>query len=486
MNLQFTIPGAVTRKYISENKGRGLFAEKSFEKDEVIFSERPLFSVQHVYNRSTAWTCGNCFKFLGSLNRQLAHYKKLFGIKDQISIPESPDVCNQQLNQYEFQTKVFSCFAKCGEKYCSEECRNLSFYNHHQILCVGEQTAENNPIYLFKKHSIETNELFFLAAQAIAFLICKVGNDDGLFQQQQQQQHQQQQQQQQQQNSTITTTTTTTTSTTNPSNKNVNNMVDSICKEFFQEYTHREWWDVRIDGNFTHEEAKIWSHESLDLLRKALVPILQSNPRTNNQQFIETILSMEFYSHLLGLLEMNDNSIGFSSPLEMFRKNLHQLPISEKDKKQCDKAMESVVEAFRDHHRGEEEECNDDECNDHNHTHGSGGAMIQDDDHDVEMMDDQDEFDDEEEIFPSFDGFGIFGLQAMVNHSCEPNVTVVFSDKDNRAYIKALRKIEANEELTHSYIDESEPYDDRQKELITYGFVCTCPKCLNEKKIISQ
>eukprot|EP00889_Picochlorum_renovo_P002654 jgi/Picre1/29684/NNA_005067.t1 len=33
-------------------------------------------------------------------------------------------------------------------------------------------------------------------------------------------------------------------------------------------------------------------------------------------------------------------------------------------------------------------------------------------------------------------------------------------------------------ELTVSYIDENEDYEERQKQLQDYGFECTCAKCL--------
>ncbi|EGC38772.1 hypothetical protein DICPUDRAFT_75630 [Dictyostelium purpureum] len=464
MNLNFQIPGVVSRRYISEIKGRGLFAEKTFEKGDVVFSERPLFSVQHVYNRATAWTCGNCFRFLGSLNKQMLHYRKVFGIREQSELPEF------DFPPYTFQTKVFSCFAKCGEKYCSEECRNEAFYNHHQVLCVGEQTPENNPMYLFKKHSIDTNELFLLAAQAIAYLICKVGNDQPMVENSNTTTS----------SNTTTTTTTTSSSSTNESQQNIP-LAERICKEFFQEYQHRDWWDVRIDDNFTNEEARKWSQESLELLRKALLPLLQNNPRTNNAVFINTILSMEFYSHLLGLLEMNDNSIGFFNPLETFRRNLDTIPnIPQNHKDHIKSIMHSTVEEFRKYLGYQEEECDEEGC-DHDHSghmmdgsgHESHGHHH---DHGDSAMDENEE-EEVEEVFPSFDGYGIFGLQAMVNHSCEPNINVAFSNSDNRAHIMALRRIEAGEELYHSYIDEELPYDIRQEDLVTYGFKCECRKC---------
>ncbi|EFA86539.1 hypothetical protein PPL_00338 [Heterostelium album PN500] len=450
MDVRFSIPGVVVRRYINDIKGNGLFAEKSFKKDEIIFSESPMFAVQHVYNRPIAWTCGNCYRFLGSLNRQIQHYRTVFGVKEKTELVAFPE----GTNQYEFKTGLYSCFAKCGEKYCSEECRKTAFDNHHQILCVGEHTPETSALYQFKKHAIDNNELFFLAAQVISFLVCRV-----------QQLHNDQ-----------------------------NGVRDIICAELFKQYTHRAWWDVRIDGNFTMEEAKRWSADSLALLQKAMMPILTSHPKTNDQKFISTILSMDFYSHLLGMLEMNDNSIGFKSPLEQFRKNLSAINSPEQYKQHSNNVMKSVIESFRQYHAEQEDECDDDDCDHdhameqdgHDHKSGHGHSshdeedMMEDDDH---MHDEkaEGEEEDDEEVFPGFDGFGVFGLQAMINHSCVPNCLVVFEQGSSLAYIKALRDIVPGEELFHSYIEESAPFEERSQELVTYGFNCDCPKCTSER-----
>src|SRR3712207_2844980 len=39
---------------------------------------------------------------------------------------------------------------------------------HHELLCVGAINSTMHPLYLFKEHAILNNELFLLAAQAIA------------------------------------------------------------------------------------------------------------------------------------------------------------------------------------------------------------------------------------------------------------------------------------------------------------------------------
>ncbi|EGG23171.1 hypothetical protein DFA_05303, partial [Cavenderia fasciculata] len=464
MELHHSIPGVVTKRYISETKGRGVFTEKSFSSGEVIFSEAPLFSVQHVYNRTTAWTCAHCFRFLGSLNKQLNHYRRVFKLVGD----KAGDFIETDQNPYDYSTGVVSCFAKCGEKYCSEQCRETAFNRHHQLLCVGGDSDESSPLYKFKLHAIDSNELFFLGGQIIASLVSRVmtANDP--------------------------------------------NLASVICQEFLKQYCHRAWWEVRIDDNFTEQEARTWSAESLDLLRKYLYPILTSHPLTNNQTFIETLLSMEFYSHILGMLEMNDNSIGFSHPLEKFRRHIDDTnkPVPEQFRAHSQNAMKKVVEALRQYHAENEDDCDDEECNHqdhdmadgnghahghaHGHGHGHSGMDTEEEEEMREMeseqkMNDMEDDDDEDyDVFPSFDGFGMFGLQAMINHSCEPNCLVVFDNGSNFAHIKALRDIQAGEELYHSYIDENTPFEEREQELITYGFKCICRKCVSERPITNN
>lgn len=55
--------------------------------------------------------------------------------------------------------------------------------------------------------------------------------------------------------------------------------------------------------------------ESLELLKQAfMVPILTQFPNAQ----IQDLFTMEFYSHLIGMLEMYDNTIGILKPFYRF------------------------------------------------------------------------------------------------------------------------------------------------------------------------
>ncbi|PWV08307.1 hypothetical protein C3747_91g55 [Trypanosoma cruzi] len=79
-------------------------------------------------------------------------------------------------------------------------------------------------------------------------------------------------------------------------------------------------------------------------------------------------------------------------------------------------------------------------------------------------------------------GQGVYTVGCLFNHSCEPNLQVVYSESgDETLSVVALRDIEPGEELCISYIDESLSYPERQQELYEhYLFFCQCPKCERE------
>lgn len=76
-------------------------------------------------------------------------------------------------------------------------------------------------------------------------------------------------------------------------------------------------------------------------------------------------------------------------------------------------------------------------------------------------------------------GTALFRVANTLNHSCAPNCQFASTTDDHRLAVVATRDIAPGEELLVSYIDETRPYAERQRELLQrYSFHCTCPKCL--------
>jgi hypothetical protein len=87
------------------------------------------------------------------------------------------------------------------------------------------------------------------------------------------------------------------------------------------------------------------------------------------------------------------------------------------------------------------------------------------------------------------DGGLVYLVLARINHSCRPNAltndpkVVSGSHEPCKKLLIAKRDIAENEEITISYLDESEllePLAERRKRLRRFGFECTCVRCVEE------
>ncbi|KAI6139859.1 hypothetical protein EDD17DRAFT_335437 [Pisolithus thermaeus] len=87
-------------------------------------------------------------------------------------------------------------------------------------------------------------------------------------------------------------------------------------------------------------------------------------------------------------------------------------------------------------------------------------------------------------------GVAVSPLVALINHSCAPNVVVVFprskKDSGNEPLVKvvALRNIAPGEEILMSYVDTTLPKSLRQNALTeTYNFQCCCKACIESSEV---
>ncbi|ELR21550.1 Histone-lysine N-methyltransferase [Acanthamoeba castellanii str. Neff] len=246
------------------------------------------------------------------------------------------------------------------------------------------------------------------------------------------------------------------------------------------------------------------------------------------------LFTPDFYSHLLGLLEMNQNAIRIVSPLQTYATLLHDHLFPSEAQAQETALGElgnGELPSFTDAHttqntwerlnamselltlveqiQGDDDECDDDDEDEdadggsgHHHAHdkkakakhhedseedegdrkGKGKSKAErGSDSEAETAEEEDD-NKPVELFPPFEGFGLFPIAAMMNHSCEPNTQVKFG-RNREAVVVALCDIAEGEELTHSYIENDRPLAERQADLLEYNFVCQCVRCLKETTV---
>jgi hypothetical protein len=79
-------------------------------------------------------------------------------------------------------------------------------------------------------------------------------------------------------------------------------------------------------------------------------------------------------------------------------------------------------------------------------------------------------------------GSALSVLMGWHNHDCTPNAHAVV-DSDGSVVIRAIRDLKRGDEVTISYVDIREPYQERRKTLQShYGFECVCQRCTTEQR----
>ncbi|ELK10625.1 SET and MYND domain-containing protein 3 [Pteropus alecto] len=78
-------------------------------------------------------------------------------------------------------------------------------------------------------------------------------------------------------------------------------------------------------------------------------------------------------------------------------------------------------------------------------------------------------------------GVGLYPSMSLLNHSCDPNCSIVFNGP--HLLLRAVRDIEAGEELTICYLDMLMTSEERRKQLRDqYCFECDCSRCQTQDK----
>ena len=101
------------------------------------------------------------------------------------------------------------------------------------------------------------------------------------------------------------------------------------------------------------------------------------------------------------------------------------------------------------------------------------------------------EAEDDSELDNSFDSnngviparIGVGTAFSMFNHDCKPNADWVPGTDPKKVVFRANRNIDKNEEITISYLCDEQLKDDvdgRRNIIKSWGFTCTCDRCIRE------
>ncbi|KAI9909284.1 hypothetical protein PsorP6_015309 [Peronosclerospora sorghi] len=87
--------------------------------------------------------------------------------------------------------------------------------------------------------------------------------------------------------------------------------------------------------------------------------------------------------------------------------------------------------------------------------------------------------------YPGIEGTALFPIICTMNHSCDPNCTVLYT-KNGHGHVVAIRDIPKGEELCICYIDIDMDVETRAAHLREYKFKCFCPRCVLERQAAAE
>lgn len=377
--------------------------------------------------------------------------------KNQLIFVERPLLALQSLHNMSINLVCSHCFATMGSldtrwglvsgRYskrqvddstiiqCRSKCGHVYCCNEckedawkrHALLCTGCIEDNDHPLIQFKVHAVEHNEIFLMVADAV-----------------------------------------------------VGMLLDTDFCDKMLDFCSTPWWHVATepllkspaglaDATFLDGTLRRLCHESSALLKQALVLHKEIDVAR-----VHELCTTESFGKLIGAFEQNAIGIRQRNPLCRSILDTHERRKYHKDLMECLKqaGMMSDVDETKDSHN----EYSDDEI-------AHFLASLE--------MDEQASCDDLDGIFTPLDGTAMYATACKMNHSCHPNVVVLYKQPSIGKmplciHIVALRDIEEGEELCISYIDSSEPVESRREELGNYGFECQCEKCVRESNACSD
>lgn len=303
----------------------------------------------------------------------------------------------------------------CGVIYCSEKCQKIAYDEHHAILCTHSEDNES-PMGSFVNHTLVTNEIFQLAAKVVAKILRRFVATHDM--------------------------------------SHARKPVDMFCK--------MPWWDVITSEDDLEEEG-----ETLEEYRERFKSLLaqthekfMTGLRDNLAQLAakdklnglsvdavlgsaDEVLTLDFFSRIVGMFEMNNISMEVDHPFHALGEALSEA--SSEDKKEMPAMLvrvKNALEKFSEEHKIHFHDDEDDEGGAHA---GCGHDHAHDHSHDHDHAHGEDDEDDEcfavDDDFVGVEGTALFSGICTMNHSCDPNCTVLYT-KDGGAHVFAVHDIE--------------------------------------------
>eukprot|EP00268_Persea_americana_P008899 TRINITY_DN1348_c1_g1_i2.p1 TRINITY_DN1348_c1_g1~~TRINITY_DN1348_c1_g1_i2.p1 ORF type:complete len:494 (+),score=102.90 TRINITY_DN1348_c1_g1_i2:197-1678(+) len=343
----------------SEKYGKGVYASLDFRDGDLILKDQMLVGAQHSSNKLDCLVCSHCFCYIGSIELQIGrrlylqalrlskHKETTFESSSDYSEEDCPIELSDEDNNFHAKNldklqsassdtneinlipkeiieslmngglalpyskqfplpSIVPCPGGCEEEhYCSKLCAEADWELYHSLLCTGKGSSSHTEAVLkFIEHANATNDIFLLAAKAIAFTILKYRKlkSTNLIDQKQ--------------------------------NFRVNGMDDSSFSLLMEAWKpismgfKKRWWEciaLPDDIDSCNEasfrmQIKELAFTSVQLLREAIF-----------DKECAPLFSLDIYGHIIGMFELNNLDLVVASPVEDYFIHIDDLPCLQKE-----------------------------------------------------------------------------------------------------------------------------------------------------------
>ncbi|TDH66174.1 hypothetical protein CCR75_008466 [Bremia lactucae] len=498
-------------------KGKAIYANQNLPKATRIWTESPLVAMQHELNQRRLPCCQFCYlPLLGDAYRQWHDIVTRYNQNLKETSPGDKSTKPVKANALEEALKLLHISSQscgmagpgakcaCGEIYCSKLCQMRALHEYHAILCPRSNMC--SAMGEFLNHTRHTNDIFVLAAKVIArvlsrFLVwrdvIKAREPIDMFYKKPwwevvMIEHGEEESSHSNPLNSDTTTvghqinfdSRTSTWTDDRSPTDVKDVDETNCSNATTQQIKDSHWSVVSTQAQCLQEVLTITHQLLvDALECNLVRLeregqLRSVTVEEIWRSCSSVLSFEFFTAQIGLFEMNNISMEVDHPFRALIDILdpdvqNDVVASDSDhseghilsprlQPQLTAENHCVLSSVRRVLEWEKERLQQigTESNKLNQLVASLG-------------------------FPSVEGTALFPIICTMNHSCDPNCTVMYTQNGN-GHVVAIRDIQQGEELCICYIDIDMDVQMREANLREYKFKCFCSRCVQERQQLEQ
>ena len=424
-----------------KNRGKGLYATRDFAVGDRVLIEPPLVAMQHERNRNDAIVCSFCFRYVGSIEKQIGqrlfqqfsstHEMQEQQQNEQLMTATPNNTAAEEAARRSSDLEILNSMASVGEPklpladehfplpmehrcvggcyrevFCSNECAQNAWNSHERAMCIGNNNGDQEEhakiraaiMHQFIEHAKDTNDIFILAAKVVAM---------------------------------VTENASLALSDTN------NNMtfLEALERawEPFSRVQKAIWWDiVAIPSDVEEKDEESFRQQLIQVASGSLELLCKAWP--DRAQAFPGLFSLPVWGAIVGMFELNNLELVVESPVENYFLTVDGLA-DEKQKMAILPQTQPFLDAL-------------------------------DVNYDIPCL-----------------GTALFALQSNCNHDCDPNCHPFKDETDiNGSCVLVARKpIQKGDELTISYLEDDQlDWSRRQDALSDYGFVCKCARCESE------